>query len=211
MKTIVPIILISFLMTCCSSSKLIQQYKNPSIVFFQSNKVLIIGLEADFELRKIFEKLVVKAFENENIRTVKSIDFFNPSFIKKKQSVEELNKIEKSLLNAGFDAILITKILGKEKRYHASTILHGYMTSNQTFEDYYYRNQYLYLKQKGKKEDYTIYFIETSLYCICPDKERELLWRGEIEIYDSKDIEKNIGQYITILFKTLKNNKLLIH
>ncbi len=211
MKIIIYGVFIGFLMISCSSSKLIQEYKNSNTDFFQSNKTLVIGLEADFEARKTFEKLVIEAFEKEDVRAVKSIDFFETSFTKAQQSKEELNKIEESLLNSGFEAILITKILGKEKRYYTSTLLHGYMTSDQTFGEYYYVNQYLYLKQKGWKEDYTIYFVETSLYCICPSKERELLWRGEIEISDSKSIKKNINKYIKILFKSLKENELLIH
>lgn len=210
MKNIFIIIVIALFNISCSSNRLIHQYKNPDTGFFESSKLFLIGLEGNLELRQEFEKKLSKAFDEEHVRSVKSIDFFEDSFTKEKKTIEELNEIEQTLLKAGFDAILITKVIGTEKRYYTSRMLHEFMTSNQTFEDYYYGNQYKYLRQKGKKEDYTIHIIETSLYCICPDKERELLWRGEIEIKDSKDNSKNIHNFIDVLFENLKENELLL-
>ncbi len=210
MKNIVFLLIAAILTSSCSSNRLIHQYKNPDTGFFESNKLFIIGLEGNLKIRQKFEKELSKAFDEEHVRSVKSIDFFEDSFTKEKKSIEELNEIEKTLLKTGFDAILITKIIGSEKRYYTSRMLHEYMTSNQTFEDYYFGNQYKYLKQKGKPEDYTIHIIETSLYCICPDKERELLWRGEIEIKDTKSNSKNISNFIDVLFENLKENELLL-
>lgn len=210
MKNFILIIVIAIFTTSCSSTHLIHQYKNPDTGFFESNKLFIIGLEGDFKLREQFEKSLVRSFEDENIRAVKSIDFFEDSFTKKKKTIEELNKIETTLLNAEFDAIMLTKITGTEKRYYTSSMIHQFMTSNQTFEDYYYGNQYEYLREKGKEEDYTVYIIETSLYCICPEKERELLWRSEIEVTDTNNNQKNIDNYIKALFKNLRENDLII-
>ncbi|MCH2034920.1 MAG: hypothetical protein MK202_15535 [Tenacibaculum sp.] len=210
MRQLILFTALALISTGCATTHLIQQYKNPDTGYFESNKLFIIGLEGDFQLREQFEKSLVRSFEKENVRAVKSIDFFEDSFTKKKKTIEELNKIETTLLNAEFDAVLLTKVTGTEKRYYTSSMVHQFMTSNQTFEDYYYGNQYKYLREKGKKEDYTVYMVETSLYCICPDKERELLWRGEIELTDTKNNQKNINNYIKTLFKHLKENDLLV-
>lgn len=210
MKKILLTLVIAVLATSCATTHLIHQYKDPETGFFESNKVFIIGLEGDFQLREQFEKSLVHAFEEENVRAVKSIDFFEDSFTKEKKTIEELNEIEKTLLNAEFDAILLTKVTGTEKRYYTASMLHQFMTSNQTFEDYYYGNQYEYLREKGKKEDYTVYTVETSLYCICPEKERQLLWRGEIEVTDTDNTKKNIHNFIKTLFKSLRNNDLIL-
>ncbi|MFY7670244.1 hypothetical protein ACOSP6_04085 [Tenacibaculum sp. MEBiC06402] len=210
MKNLFIIMVIALITTSCATTHLIHQYKNPDTGFFESNKVFIIGLEGDSKLRGQFEKSLVRAFEDENVRAVKSIDFFEDSFTKEKKTIEELNKIETTLLNAEFDAILLTKVTGTEKRYYTSSMVHQFMTSNQTFEDYYYGNQYKYLREKGKEEDYTVYIVETSLYCICPEKERELLWRSEIEVTDTKDNQKNINSYIKELFKNLEKNDLIL-
>lgn len=211
MKNTFLLILTVFNIIGCSSSRMIQQYKNPEIDVFQANKVLVIGLNSNAKLRTMFEKELVAVLESEDVSAVKSIDFFESSFTKEKKTIKELNTIENKLLEAGFDAILLTKIIGKEKRFYTTRLYYEYMKGNQTFEDYYYGNQYLYLKRKDKKEDYLVYITETSLYCICPEKERELLWRGEIEIHEAKKMKKNIDEYIYILTKGLKEDELLLY
>ena len=77
-----------------------------------------------------------------------------------------------------------------------------------TYEDYFYGNIHEY--QKQEKERYQVYTTETSLYCICPGKERELLWRGEIEVVDADKVNRNINAYTKILFNSLRENKLLL-
>ncbi len=156
----------------CSSSKIIQQYKNPDTPSFEANKVLVIGVSSDVQLRTMFEKKVVNALEKENVRAVKSMDFFESSFINNKQSMEELNHIENKLLEAGFDAILFAKVTGSESKVAIVKSYYDLAREFKTFEDYYYRNQYLYFK--GDEESYMVHTTETSLYCICPGKDREL-------------------------------------
>jgi 2-phosphoglycerate kinase len=73
---------------------MIQQYKNPVVLSFKANKVLVIVVSSDKELRAIFEKRVVNALEKENVNAVKSIDFFEAEFRSNKQSMEQLNKRE---------------------------------------------------------------------------------------------------------------------
>ncbi len=208
MKKLIPFLFIIVSAISCSSSKMIQQYKNPETISFEANKVLVIGLSPDEDVRAVFEKRVVNNLEKENVRAVKSIDFFESSFTNNKHSLEELNSIEEQLLEAGFDAILFAKVTGKEDKVSIVQSYNNFAREFQTFEDYYFNNQHLYLNEE--KESYTVYTTETSLYCICPGKERELLWRGEIEVVDADNVNRNINKYLNILFKGLKENQLLV-
>jgi ribosomal protein S17E len=201
-------LLLSTLYTGCSSTKLTQQYKNPDTSNFEANKVLVIGISADSEGRRTYEKAMVEALEKEGVIAVKSIDFFEKAFTHNNQSLQQLNAIENRLLEAGFDAILFTKIIGKESRVTMVDSYREFARKYQSFEDYYYGNQHIYFKEK--EERYQVYTTETSLFCICPGKERELLWRGEIEVVDADKVNRNINSYITILLKALKENKLLV-
>lgn len=198
----------SIIFVGCGSTKITKQYKNPDTLSFQANKVLIVGISDDKELRRIFEKKMLNSLEKEDIIAVKSIDFFETSFTNNERSIEELNDIENRLLEAGFDAILFAKITGQESRVSMVDSYRNLAKSYQTFEDYYFRNQHIYHKEQ--KEKYQVYTTETSLFCICPSKERELLWRGEIEVVDAEKVNRNINTYINILFKTLEENNLLI-
>ncbi|WP_432410121.1 hypothetical protein [Rasiella sp. SM2506] len=202
------IIIFSSLLFGCGSTKLTQQYKNPDTNNFQANKVLIVGITADKDLRRAYEKEVVESLEKEDVIAVKSIVFFEQSFTDNKQSLQQLNEIENRLLEAGFDAILFTKITGNESRMTVVDSYRNFAKNYQSYSDYYYGNQNLYFKQE--QERYQVYTTETSLYCICPGKERELLWRGEIEVVDADKVNRNINSYINILFDTLKENTLLL-
>lgn len=192
----------------CSSAKLTEQYKNPDTDNFQANKVLVVGISSNKEIRRSYETNMIDALENENVVAVKSIDFFEQSFTNNQQSLEQLNEIENRLFEAGFDAILFTKITGKESKVTMVDAYRNFAKNYQTFEDYYYSHQQIYFKEQQERSQ--VYTTETSLYCICPGKELELLWRGEIELVDANKVNRNIHKYISLLFKTLKENKLLL-
>jgi len=211
MKNILYTISISiafFILSGCSTTKLTQEYKSPDTVNFQANKVLIVGISEDKEVRRTYEKRMIASLEKEDVIAVKSIDFFEKSFTDNEQSLKQLNEIETRLLEAGFDAILFTKITDKESRVSVVDTYQNFEKHHQSFEDYYYDNQHIYFREQ--QERYQVYTTETSLFCICPGKERELLWRGEIELVDANKIERNINKYITVLFKNLKRNNLLL-
>lgn len=202
------IILLTLLLSGCGSTKLTQQYKNPDMGNYQANKVLIVGITADKYLRRTYEKEIVKSLEKEDVIAVKSIDFFEQSFTKKKRSLQQLNEIDKRLLAAGFDAILLTKVIDKVSRITLAESYRNFAANYQTFEKYYYGNQLIYFKED--MEHYQIYITETSLYCICPGNDRELIWRGEIEVVDADKVNRNINSYINVFFKTLKENSMLL-
>jgi len=196
------------MLSSCGSTKLIQQYKNPDTINFEANKVLVIGISDDTELRRTYEKMMTEQLDKRGVIAVKSIDFFESSFNNDKKSLEELNQIEGRLLDAGFDAILFTKITNQESRVTILDSYRKFAKDFQTFEDYYYGNQHIYFREQ--QDRYQVYTTETSLYCICPGKERELLWRGEIEVVDADKVNRNINSYMQILFNTLEENKLLL-
>ncbi|HBR55130.1 MAG TPA: hypothetical protein DEA82_13480 [Flavobacteriaceae bacterium] len=201
-------VLILWVVSGCSSTKLVQQYKNPDTVNFEANKVLVVGISADAELRRTYEKKMTEVLDKHGVIAVKSIDFFETSFTDNKKSLAQLDNIEQRLLNAGFDAILFTKVTGSESRVTVVDAYRNFSRNYPTYEDYFYGNIHEY--QKQEKERYQVYTTETSLYCICPGKERELLWRGEIEVVDADKVNRNINAYTKILFNSLRENKLLL-
>lgn len=210
MKTYYPsLILLIIFLTGCSSSKLVKEYKNLETYTFEANKVLIIGMTANIEVRRNFEKNVADALEHKNIIAAKSVDFFEKSFTNRKQTVEELNTLESLLLEAGFDAILLTKVTGQQTRVSIVDFYSNLESEKyKRFNEYYYGNQDSFLSED--QEEYVVYITETSLYCICPEKERELLWQGNIEVTKSISNKKNINDFTKTLLKSLKDNDLLL-
>jgi len=208
MKKILLILLSVVFFWSCSSSRLIDQWESPDTPVYEANKILVIGMSADTELRRTFEDKLASAFEKEKIVAVRSIDFFESSFTDSDRTEEDLNTIESRLIDAGFDSVLISKVTGTESKVTTVQAVRGFVDDFQNFKDYYRTNQDLY--RKNSTEYYTVYHTETSVFCICPGEEREMLWRGNIDIVDPYNRERNINDYVRTLLKTLEKNELVI-
>lgn len=201
------ILLSLLLLTGCSSTQLVSEWKNPEIVIFDAYKVLVIGMAQDESARVEFETKLTTEFASRNIDAVRSIDLFDVDFTNSMRNEQDLNEIEQQLLDKDFDAILLTKVLGYEnKRSFRSSIssLNGY----DRFRDDYLSNQPIYYED-DYYDDYKVYHAETSLYCICVDKERELIWRGAIDITDPIDVSRTIDDYVNLVVKALTEKDVL--
>lgn len=208
MQKLFAIAIFSLLLSGCSSSKLVDEYINTESPNFQANKVLVVGLTPDGELQRQFEYSLLQALEAEGVIAVKSVDYFESTFNENIQTEENLKNIEKELLDAGFDAVLFSKVTGQENKVTIRQSYRNLTKSFESFSDYYSENRPVYGNQQN--EDYPVYNTETSLYCLCPGKERDLVWRGKIDIVDPPGAASTIRDYVKTLVQTLEKNNLLI-
>lgn len=192
------LILLPILLLSCSSAQLVSTWKNPDIVIFDAYKVLIVGMTPAEDARETFETKMKRQFTKRDIEAVRSIDLFDVEFTNTARTEEELDDVEQVLLERDFDAILFTKVLGSEnvqtfrRRMAELDSYYGKFSDDYlTHQDIYYDADYY--------DQYTVYHAETSLYCICVGKERELIWRGAIDITDPIDIKKTIDDYIKLV------------
>src|SRR5690606_9479924 len=102
------------LLTGCTTTSLVENWKNPDIVLFHANKVLIVGMAQDDESRADFETNLQKEFSKRNVEAMRSLDVFDISFTDSRKTEKELDDVEQSLLDKDFDAILFTKVTGSE-------------------------------------------------------------------------------------------------
>lgn len=191
----------------CSSSKLVNEWKNPDTPAFMAGKVLIVGISPDREMRRTFETRLATELEKHDIIAVRSIDFFESSFTTSKQSEKQLNAIENQLINAGFDAVLFSKVVGSQNKVTLVKAFREMENTFASFRDYYYENQEIYQREL---ESYTIYHTETLLYCICPHRDRELLWRGEIDVVAPSKARRSIADYVRTLLSAFEEQQLLL-
>lgn len=207
MKKVLFLGIISLLLSC-SSTKLIEEWKSPETPVYESNKILVIGMSADTEVRRNFEEILSKSLEKEGVVAVRSIDFFENVFQVEEKTEKEMDLIEKSLLEAGFDSVLFSKVTGSEDKV---TLLQAYTNFNKdvlNFKEYYISNQETY--NRNESQNYKIYHTETSVFCICASKERELLWKGSIDLVAPEKPNKAIKDYVRLLIKSLEKNEVVI-
>lgn len=203
------IVCIAGFLQSCTSSDLVENWKNPEIEVFVAEKVLVLAMSNDIDNRKLFEKKLAAQLTSKGVNAVVSDNFFNPEFIARPQTEQDLDTLEQEMLSEGFDAILVSKVIGGENKV---TLMQSYRNFNKTFnsfEDDYYSNQGLYVKDE-RIESYTVYHAESALYCICPTKERQVIWRGSIDVTKPDSDRKAIKDYINMLTWTLEEQELLI-
>jgi hypothetical protein len=192
----------------CSSTSLVTNWKNPEIVIFDANRVLIVGMTQNENARIKFETKLQEEFAKRSIESFRSIDLFDIEFTSSERSEEELSEVEQQLLDKDFDAILFTKVVGSESRKtfrRKMNELDEFITS---FRDDYLNNQPIYYND-SYYEQFTVYQAETSLYCICVGKERELIWRGNIDILNPANIEKSVDDYIKLVVVALEEQDII--
>ncbi|NNE02249.1 MAG: hypothetical protein HKN52_03705 [Eudoraea sp.] len=192
----------------CSSAELVSTWKNPEIVIFDAYKVLVVGMTPNKKAQQNFETKMVQEFTQRNIEAMRSIDLFDVAFTEASKSEAELDDVEEQLLDKDFDAILFTKILGTENRETFSQKLAEIERTNERFKDDYMSHQDIYYDD-NYYDQYTVYLVETSLYCICVGKERELIWRGVIEITDPIVVNKTIETYIGLVVEEMERQELI--
>lgn len=198
----------ALLLAGCSPVSLVENWKNPDIVLFNANKVLIVGMAPDEEARERFETKLSKEFNKRNVESMRSLDVFDVAFTNSPKTEKELDNVEQSLLDKDFDAILFTKIIGSEDRESFFKTINNWDNHRGRFNDDYIKHQGIYYED-NYYDKFTIYHAETTLYCICEGKERSMIWRGSIDITDPKDIEKTIDDYIKLVVLALEDQDLI--
>ena len=209
MKTFFFYLMSSVILISCNSSDLVENWKNPDIDTFVAEKVLVLAMTNDVDNRKRFEKRLVEQLKKRGVQAVESDQFFDENYTERPHTQEELDMLEHAMLQEGYDAILVSKIIGAEDHKSLLQSYEGFDTLFNSFEEDYYTNQKIYTEDEYA-DVYTVYHAESSLYCICPTKEREIIWRGGIDITQPDSTRKAIKDYINVLLWVLEEQQLLI-
>lgn len=197
------------LLTSCTSSDLVENWKNPEIDTFAAEKVLVLAMTNYVDNRKRFEKRLVDQLQKKGVQATTSDQFFDKNYTQRPHTQEELDLLENAMLQEGYDAILVSKIIGAEDRKTLLQSYDGFDTLFNSFEEDYYTNQKMYIEDEYV-DVYTVYQAESALYCICPTKDREIIWKGGIEITQPESTRKAIKDYINVLLWALEEQELLI-
>lgn len=206
MKKLLLVLIV--ILASCTTAEIVNTWKNPDIVLFDAYKVLIVGMTPDQKSQEEFETKMTRQFKQRGVEAMRSIDIFDVTFKNAARSEAELNEVEQQLLDKDFDAVLFTKVLGAESRQSFSQKLADMDRNNGRFKDDYMSHQDIYYNDEYY-EEYTVYLVETSLYCICVDKERDLIWRAVLEIENPFEVHKTIDEFIDLVVMGLTEEDLI--
>jgi hypothetical protein len=202
------LIIVSLIVISCSSTQLVESWKNPDIATYEPNKVLIVGLTSDQVARQQFENKLKNELQLRGYEAAMSSDIFKNSLNTVRMTEAELDDLENQLVADDFDTILLTKIIGVDDKIAYRKNYSGYDETYRKFKEDYLMYQDIYYNP-DYYDDYVIYHAETSMYCICQTKDRELLWKGYINITDPRSIEKTVNEYATLVLIALEEEHII--
>ena len=211
MKMYIKLVLFFLIVTLfsnCTTTQMVEYWKNPEIDSLSLSKVLVVGMTPNLEARDKFEKLLENELEARGIDAIPSLDIFEPKFKIEGKTEKELKVIEDVLTANYYDAVIYTKVVGVEERSVFSEKYKDKMYLDVKFKDEYYNHRDI-LENPNYYEKYKVFNAETSLYCICPTKDRELIWKGYIDIVDPKSIEETVNDYVNLLILALEEQQLI--
>ena len=197
------------LLLSCGSLKEESRYKNPETVLFHADKVLVVGMVSDYNTRLRFETRLKDAFTSRGVEAMRSVDLFDVDFTASQRNEAELDKVEQQLLDKDFDAILFSKRINSETRNQLSGQLTEMGRAYERFQEDYIIHQGIYYD-----DDFNSgagrYSAETSLYCICDGKQRELIWRSDVRLPKKKNSDRVFDSYADWLIRNLEDEQLII-
>ncbi|MDG1572452.1 hypothetical protein OZ410_09005 [Robiginitalea sp. M366] len=202
-------IAVILLAVSCSTVRLESSYKDPDVVLFNSQKLLVVGLTQDMRVREAFESRLQEIFEDEGIETMRSIDLFDVEFTSAERSEEELSQVEAQLIEKDFDAILFTKVLGTETHTTLRRKIRELGESYEQFNEDYILHQGVYYDRDYYEID-TDYYVESSVYCVCPGKARNLIWRSVVLISEPNNTQRAIRDFIDLITEELAGQQVLL-
>lgn len=209
MKILLLTCFLGIILFGCNTTQLKDQWKNPDIDRYSPTKVFVVGLTANREARQKFENELKIQLEQRGAQAVMSLDFLEPESRTDNMSETELQQLESSLTDAGFDTVLISKIIGVEDKISYKSNYRDQLETNKNFKDDFlmYQDQFY---NPEYYDEYTIYHAETAMYCICPTEERSLIWKGFINITDPVSIDKTVTEYANLVIAILEAQQLVL-
>lgn len=196
------------LITSCSSTRMTDSWKSSEYPTYQPKKTLIVGVTDNLTARKIFEQNLKKEFLSRGIDAVESYDEFENDFIKTKQTLEQIDQEVNRLINDGYDSILISAVKGVDEKISYSGNQFGMGYYWHPFRHYYFLYQDVYF-EPGYYNQYTVYYIESSLYNLKANNDKSLVWVASYNIVDPKNINSTVNDYVKAIIRSLENEAII--
>lgn len=209
---IVSAVLVVFLMTACSSTKITslwkdQNYQGPS------NKIMVVGVAKKPGNRRVFEDEFVKRIREEGAEAIASYTVIPDQ----KQGNQQLLAEKVKELNA--DAVLITRLGDRKtvRTYVPGTLTHSpspfyygawrdhYPAYYGTWPDYYgYGSRMMYTPGYVDEDEFAL--METNLYAA---DDNRLVWSASSETEIKGSDQKMIQSFIGVMVKSMKEQNVL--
>ena len=201
-RCVVIAIPVCLLFISCAATKLTHVWTDEAYRGAPFSNVLVIGVSDQERVRRSFEDKFVKQLKEIGIEAVASA-----AVIPSDKKLEK-KAIASAVERSGVDAVLVTHLLGVDKKetYHPPSTY--YHPAPYYYGGYYgyYGNVYSYVHSPAYYTSHVLVRLETNLYEVDTEK---LIWSGKSETWDPKSKTEVIDSVIKVVIKNLQKDKLL--
>lgn len=212
-QSILVLFFLAFVSSSYAQVKLKKSWKDPEIKILKSEKVLVLNKFKSEGVRQRGEQEMAKALKDKEVDAVEAFIAFPYLSVNANRTNQELDKVVKQILDAGYEAVVVTKLKNPAKYASSTTrITEGdkkETSSNLTFRSYF-NNTEVPNRTPGPNgvEETTdnvteVFELETVIYHIKPGDER-LLCSVSIDVTNPKNIMKILDKYAALVAKQLK-------
>lgn len=186
----------------CASTKLTEQWKEPTYAGAAFKKVLVIGATDSPTRRRTFEtEFSMQLDKRANVDGVPSYSVLQT------QGEVDREELDRIIQENGIDAVMITRLIGQEDNvtYTPGTVTaypYGWYGG---MYDYYY-GAWGAASTPGYLSTTTTYRVETNVYAVSTQK---LTWAGITETFAPSDFERAVDEYAAVVIKGMAQNGLL--
>jgi len=214
MRRVLSFLLI-ILFSSCSSIKLLDSWKSEDFKSFGGKKILVAAKSPDLEIRKSYEKTIVKNLRESGINAIEMHVKFPNFSNKESRTKEENNQIVKQFLNEGINMIMVTSLKNKiETRNYSipqSVEIPLEYKNKHVFEsntnDKLLNNKSLNSKsQVGLKNiKMTTYVLESITYDLSLEREKQLVNVCLVDVENPKSGVQILDKFCEIVSSQFKN------
>jgi len=211
------------LIGCGPSVKVKNSWQDPNVAELKSGKVLVIFKTKREAIRQHGERALADALKENRISAVEAFVAFPYLSVNATRTEDELNEVVQQFLDAGYEAVMVTKLKDPFKVASSTTrITEGEKSETDAFYDtssygkypltfgVHFNDEVVPNRTPGPNgleettDNYSeVFELETVVYSIKPGAER-LLSSMTIDITDPENIKETLHKYSELVAKKLK-------
>ena len=191
------------LISCGSSTTIIDSWKDPDAKPFAFKKVVAIAVLPDETNRRITEDQICKNVKNPAIDCVRSWTIIP------QDRASDLEFAKARIAEGGFDGVIMMRLVGLDEK--TRTVTTGYVASYAVTPYYnsfsgYYSYAWPRVYSQSSTDVNQLVRVETNFYSV---KEQKLLWSGVSETMDPTSIRDMVDDIASETVAILRDNGLL--
>lgn len=194
-------IIISILLSSCTSSKLVSSWHDPSFDNSQPAKVLIIAIAREETKRHIFEDTFADSLTSTKVEGI-------PSYTISQQSEDpDMEALRRAINKSGADTILITHLVGGKEQgfYQPARVVVG-SNSYPELLNTYYPFIFRVVHAPGVYVENVTVLLETNIY---DTKTEKLIWTARSESKNPVMTRDYYQELINLFIRDLEDKNLL--